>query len=116
MILIRTKWDQQYHIKSIYSHGPVSRGLKESLKKAMSMGLKLTRRSVTEETQETVQSRKVLHFNQKKCYTSLKENVDSKSCFFYYHSFQLFTQSFISRKEICCEYVHLGLSSNTREV
>lgn len=48
----------------------------------MSVRPKLTRRRVTEETQETVQSRKVLYFNQKRCYTSLKENVDSKSCFF----------------------------------
>lgn len=115
MILIRTKCDQQYHMKPAYSHGPVSCGLKESLNE--STGLKFTRRRVTEETRETVQSRKVLHFNKKKCYTSLKENVDSKSCFFHCHSFQLFTQSFISWKEIsCCKYVHLGFSSNTREV
>lgn len=67
---------------------------------------------MTEETREAVQSRKVLHFNiKKKCYTSLKENLES--CFFFhYHSFQVFTQSFISWKEIsCCEYIHLGLSS-----
>lgn len=78
----KKKCDQQYHIKSFYSHSLHSSGLEESLNITMSIRLKLTRRRVTEETQETVQSRKVLYFNQKRCYTSLKENVDSKSCFF----------------------------------
>lgn len=78
----KKKCDQQYHIKSFYSHSLHSSGLEESLNITMSVRPKLTRRRVTEETQETVQSRKVLYFNQKRCYTSLKENVDSKSCFF----------------------------------
>lgn len=116
--MIRKKCDQQYHIKSFYSHSLHSSGPEESLNITMSVRPKLTRRRVTEETQETVQSRKVLHFNQKRCYTSLKENVDSKSLFFpHCHLFQLFMQSFISWTEIsCCEYAHLGFSYNNRAV
>lgn len=62
----------------------ITLNFKERLNKAVSMGLKLTRRRVTEETRETVQSRKVLHFNKKKkkCYTSLKENLEASLGFF----------------------------------
>lgn len=81
MSLITTKSDQQNHSKFVYSHGPVCCGLKGSLHQGVPMELKFTRRRVTEETRETVQSRKVLHFNQRKCYTSLEGNVDSKACF-----------------------------------
>lgn len=81
MILITTECDQQSHNKSVYSRGPVRHGLKGSLHQGVPTGLKFTGRRVTEETWETVQSRKVLHFNQRKCYTSLEGNVDSKACF-----------------------------------
>jgi len=67
MILFRTKCDQQYHIKSSYSHSPISHGLKESLNTAMSVGLKFTRRRVTEETQK--------QFSLEKCYTLIKKSA-----------------------------------------
>lgn len=74
------KSDQQNHNKFVYSHGSVCCGLKGSLYQDVPVELKFTRRRETEETQETVQSREVLHFNQRKCYTSLEGNVDSKGC------------------------------------
>lgn len=62
--MITTKSEQQNHNKFVYSHGSVCCGFKGSLHQGVTMELKFTRRRVTEETQETVQSRKVLHFNQ----------------------------------------------------
>lgn len=83
MILLTIKCDQENHNKSVYSLGPAPHGLKGCLHQGVPTELKFTRRRVTEETRETVQSREVLHFNQRKCYTSLQGNVDSKACFFH---------------------------------